>query len=234
MPRVKYRGVVQTHQPVGQTVVHRLRTAVGQVHTSTGANEQSIPGDEPLLYQKTLRTGCMARRVQQHYLDVTAQIDHLVALGRHLGGRGDLLEDMCLSLMHVHWHVDQFQQLDHSWNVVAKEFAASVVLMRMGDEHLADRVAILLGRLYDALNIPGWINDRRLARGRIANEIDIILHWPTFHLLQIERLCHRRALLWHTSNRAPRSRCVSPIIRYFCCPVCHKPMLGKSLRKGKG
>ena len=62
-------------------------------------------------------------------------------------------------------------ELDHAWNVVAKEFAAGVVLMRMGDEHLADRVAVLLGRLDDALNVPGWIDDRRLACGRIANEM---------------------------------------------------------------
>src|SRR5262249_8213158 len=99
------------------------------------------------------------------------------------------------SLVYIYRHVDQFQQLDHSWNVVAKEFAASVVLMRMGDEHLANRVAILLGRLYDALNVPGRINDRRLARSWIANEIDIILHRPTFHLLQIECLRHRHTLL---------------------------------------
>src|SRR4029450_12265007 len=231
MPRVKYRGVVQTHQPVGQTVVHLLRTAVRQVHTSTGANEQGIPGDEPLLHQKTLRAGCMARRWQQRDLDVAAQLDHLVVLSRHFGGRGDVPENVCLSLMHVHRHVDQFQQLAHSWNVVAKEFAASVVLMRMSDEHLADRVAILLSRLYNALNVPGRINDRRLTRGRIANEINIILHWPAFHLLQVECLCHRHALLWHTGNRAPRSRWMLPIIRYFWCPCVPKPNMEKSLRK---
>src|SRR5262252_573014 len=143
---------------------------------------------------------------------------------------------MCLSLVHVHRHVDQFQQLDHSWNVVAKEFAASMVLMRMGYEHLADRVAVLLGRLYNTLDVPGRIDDCCLARCRIAKKIDIVLHRPAFHLLQVECLCYHRALLWHTGNRAPRSRYVSPIIRYFCCPVCLEPLAKgwRTRRSGAG
>src|SRR5438093_668780 len=131
---------------------------------------------------------------------------------------------MRLSLVYVHRHIDQFQQLNDPWNVVAKDLAAGMILMRMRDEHLGEGVAVLLGRLHNALNLPGWIDYCRLARCRIADEIDVVLHRPAFHLLQVECVCHRLALSRHIGNGASRSLCMSPIIRYFQCPVCLEPM----------
>src|SRR6266705_318332 len=111
---------------------------------------------------------------------------------------------MHLSLVYVYRYVDQFQQLNDPWNVVTKDLAAGMILMRMRDEHLGDGVAILLGRLHNALNLPGWIDYCRLARCRIANEIDIVLHRSAFHLLQVECVGHRLALPLRTGNGASR------------------------------
>src|SRR5215471_8176924 len=111
---------------------------------------------------------------------------------------------MRLGLVYVHRDVDQFQQLHHPWNVVAKDLAAGMILMRVGDEHLGDGVAVLLGRLHNALNLPGWINYCRLARYRVANEIDVVLHRSAFHLLQVECVCHTSR-----SRTAYRQRCLT-------------------------
>ena len=113
---------------------------------------------------------------------------------------------------------------------------AGMVLMGMGDEHLGDSIAVLLGRLHDTPDVPGWIDHCRLPRCQIANEIDVVLHRPTFHLLQVECVCHRHALPLHTGNGILKvSLCVThyTVFSVLCLPGRMTSAISRGPSKGR-
>ena len=71
-----------------------------------------------------------------------------------------------------------------------EDFATRMILMGVGDEDFGDGVAIVLSGLHDAVNFPRRVHHGGLARGRVANEVDVVLHLPAFELLEVECLRH--------------------------------------------
>jgi hypothetical protein len=63
-----------------------------------------------------------------------------------------------------------------------------VILVGVGDERARDRHALGLGGLDDRVDLPRRVDHDALARLRIADEIDEVLHRPQLHLLQVDRL----------------------------------------------
>src|SRR2546425_1271401 len=74
------------------------------------------------------------------------------------------------------------------YTTLFRSAAAHVILVGVRDERARDRHAPRLGGLDDRVDLPRRVHDHALARLRIADEIDEVLHRPQFHLLEIDRV----------------------------------------------
>src|SRR5207245_1258202 len=70
----------------------------------------------------------------------------------------------------------------------AAEAAAHVILVGGREERAGERDAPGLRGLHDGVDLPRRVDDHALARLRIADEVDEILHRPQLHLLEVDRL----------------------------------------------
>src|SRR5688572_31784856 len=97
-----------------------------------------------------------------------------------------------------------------------------MILMRMGNQHLTDGVAVLLRGLHDAFDLPGWIDHGCLPGGRVTDEIYIVLHRSTFQLFQVECVSHPLSpasiftIVHQTLDRA-RSISSAPAVSIIAC-----------------
>jgi hypothetical protein len=60
-----------------------------------------------------------------------------------------------------------------------------MIEVAVSDENFRDREVMFLGHFDDAIHIPGGVDNRHLTAVRIADEVDIVRHWPQLNLFQI-------------------------------------------------
>ena len=102
----------------------------------------------------------------------------------------EALEELSLRLVDIDPRLHTLQQVldarNASGHAPGLEAAAHVILVGVRDERARDRHAPSLGGLDDRVDLPRRVHDHALARLRIADEIDEVLHRPQFHLLEID------------------------------------------------
>jgi len=172
-------AVVEPGQLLRQAVVHRFRVAARQIAAATGSDKQGITRDQMILYQKTLRAWRMTGCVEKGDVDA-ADAGGVAAV--------DLNEIRPHRLHELRFcPID----IDFSLGPIEESFdAVDMVEMAVRNENFRDRQVVFLGHCVDAIHIPGRINDRHLTRIGIADEIDIVPHWPQLNLFQVNRWGH--------------------------------------------
>src|SRR5262249_54618324 len=166
--------------------VHLLGIAAREVRPSAGANEQCVPGDEAAVHEEALRAGGVPRRVDEG----NRALPHLERVASaHLDEVGAVAaQELAFCGMHVDSGRRALQERFDTGNVVAEEMAAHVVLMGMGDEDATELHPVGGDLIEDRVDLPGGIHPDAIARLRIADEIDEVLHRAQLHLPQVERV----------------------------------------------
>ena len=116
------------------------------------------------------------------------------------GEPGQAMDERQLRLVDDHLGRHLSDQLRRAPDLVPHEVAAQVVGVEVRDQVLRDPVAVGLGGLDERVDVPGRIDDGRLVRGRIPEQVCVVLHRPDLELLEVDRMLHG------SLRRAARSR----------------------------
>ena len=190
-------GVVRQPGQGAQAGVHVLRVAARQIDAAARVDEQRVAGDQPVLDQEALRARGVAGSVDERDAHV-AHVGRVAAVHRHhvrVGQTDQTGEELRLGTVNIDFRLDLLQQLDDAGDVGAKQVAAEMVLVVVGDECLGDREAVALRGVDDFRNVPCGIDDRGFARCRVPDQIREVLHRADFHLFEIRRRVGHRPLL---------------------------------------
>src|SRR4029077_8285958 len=200
--REENRRVRQRAEALRERLVHLGRVTARQVGAPARADEEGIARHEPAVDQEALGTRRVPRRVHEGQRQ-TADGQGRVVVDRHQV-RAEAPEELSLGLVDVDFRLHAPQQVldarDAPGHAPRRKTAAHVVLVGMRNERARDRHAPGLGGLDDRVDLPGGIDDHALARHRIADEIDEVLHRPELHLLEIDRVVR------HASHPTPGPR----------------------------
>src|SRR5262245_44180436 len=188
--REQDRGVRQRAESLRERLVHLGRIAARQVGAPARADEERVPRHEPAIDQKTLGARRVPGGVHERQRQASDRQSRVVVDRYQV--RAEAPEELALGLVHVDLQLHAPQELlDTGYapgHAPRGEAPADVVLVRVRDQRARDRHAPRLGGLDDRVDLPGRIDDDALARYRVANEIDEILHRPELHLLEIDRV----------------------------------------------
>ena len=118
--------------------------------------------------------------------------------------------------------------------------AAQVIGMEVGDQVVRDAVAVGLGRLDDRVDVPRRVDHRRLVRGRVAEQVDVVLHRAELELLEVDGLLHAGLLALGALGARAASRSSGRSQRYSCSPEVvadparqHEQQVGEAVQVGE-
>jgi hypothetical protein len=104
-------------------------------------------------------------------------------------------QELALRLVDVDLERDAGEQLldagDPAGHAPRGEAAADVILVRVRDQGAGEPHAVGLRGIDDRVDLPRGIDHDALARDRIADEVDEVLHRPQLELLEVDsRFAH--------------------------------------------
>lgn len=179
MPRQETRLVGQGKDLLADALLERLPTAAGEVGAADAAAEDEVAAEADSVFGavEDAMPGAVTGRVP-HFEAEAAQAEGLavdeVEAGRRAGRQGKAKQGRAASGV-PQGAVGGMQGDDRRRVQAARQVAsaADVVEVGMRDPDLADLPAALICFVQDESAIPGRVNDRRLARFGVGDQVTV-------------------------------------------------------------
>ena len=220
----------QLGELAGQRLIQGVGVTAGKIDSAAALDEQGVARHQSVPDQKALTAGRVPRGVNELDLHITEFEDgatvHLAQITVRYSG--DDLEAVGFVPIDPDRHPLTLEQLGQTVDLEAEEIAADVVRMVMGHQGADHLVAVFRRPVEQPHNIPGRVDDDRLAAGRITDQVHEIGHLPRHRmggrnllagqqLLEVERIVSHRGA--YASIRAGLQPTESVMSRGFIIPI---------------
>ena len=178
MPGVQDGVVGHLGELLGDAPVERRRVAAGQVGAAATLEEQRVAGDQSVVDEEALAARGVPGGVDQ--FDVDLADPYVVAAGVFddvaLAEAGHLADELGLLVLGMDRHGHLVEQLLHPGDVEAHHRAANVVRVVVGGEYSGTPHAVGLENLQQGGDVVGRVDDDRLARVPVADQVHEVDH----------------------------------------------------------